>query len=49
MSVELDDYTYKQPKMDLLPPEQRVKSPWTKLLRKQLSIDWKTNIEENQQ
>jgi hypothetical protein len=49
MSVESDDYTYIQPKMDLLPSEQRVKSPWTKLLRKQLSIDWKTNIEESRQ
>jgi hypothetical protein len=46
MSEESDDYTYIPPKMDLLSQEQRVKSPWTKLLRKQLALDWEKNIEE---
>lgn len=32
--------------MDVLSWEQRVKSPWTKLLRKQLALNWEKNIEE---
>ena len=49
MSEESDDYTYIPPKMDLLSQEQRVKSPWTKLLRKQLALHWEKNIEERRQ
>lgn len=45
-SAESDDYTYIPPKMDLLSPEERVKSPWTKLLRKHLGLDWEKDMEE---